>query len=250
MSQEMYNLSCTKWASGSVRANEAEETLMMRSRFVFLLAFVVLLAVVSPALAGGKGSATALNCIVTDYSPGVASDKGGMYAHGANNGYVKCYLGVGGKDFDLVTYNSKRTLQFNFSPVDKPTVDLAGLPMSFPAEVDAYGINYWGRYLDMEYQLFFSTAQVQMDLQFHYGSPPQTYELSYSCLAVSRVGINDWIITSEPLTWIGNYVQDAVPCLIDPVHPGNEATLSLIRRKGPQTYGVVTMPIFIEFFKP
>jgi len=242
----MYNLSCTKRASGKARANEAEETLMTRSRFAFLLTSVVLLALVTPAQAGGKGSAAALNCTVTDWSPGVASDGKGVYVHGANNGYLKCYLGVGGKDFDLVTYNSTRKLQFNFSSLDKATVDLAGLPMSFAAEVDAYGINYWRRYRDMEYQLFLSTAQVQMDVQFHYGSPPQTYELSYACLAVTRLAFNHWILTSEPLTSIGNYV--AVPCLIDQEHPGNEATLSLIRRKGPQGYGQVTMPITIDFF--
>jgi len=101
--------------------------------------------------------------------------------------------------------------------------------------VDAYGINYFGQYLSMQIG---STAQVQMDVQFHYGGGSTTYELSYSCLAVRRTQFNTWVLTSGDPD--GGNVR-AVPCL------SNKATLSKIRRNSGQVFGDVTMPVTIEF---
>lgn len=204
---------------------------------------LVVLAVVSvaamPAFAGGKGSTSALNCKLTAPLTGperIGPDSAGRdYNHGSTNTSVKCFLGAGGKNFDLVTYNSGRTFTFTFG-AQGPAVT-AGLPTeSFTAEVDAYGINYYSQYLNMAVG---TTAIVQMDLQFHYGGGSNTYELSYSCLAVTRTQFTTWVITSD----IENYnnAPGAAYCL------SSKATLNKIRRNSVQGFGEVDMPIRIEF---
>ena len=206
----------------------AMKTLMKR----MLMVLVVLGVAAIPALAAGKTSG--LNCTLTPASPGIASDGNTNYSNGTTNTSVKCFLGAGGKNFDLVTYSSGRTFTFNFSDADKTVAAAASLPQTFTAEVDAYGINYWGPYLNMAQG---STAQVQMDLQFHYGGGTTTYEVSYGCLAVTRMDSNTWLITSEP--GFGN--NFAVPCV------SGKATLSKIRRNSTQGFGDVTMPITMQF---
>lgn len=205
-----------------------------------LLSCLVVLVVVSvagmPALAAGKTSG--LTCTVPTLqsgASGIGSDGNTDYSNGSTKGSVNCFLGAGGKNFDLVTYNTGRTLKFSFAAgADQSLAALAGLEPSFKAEVDAYGINYYSQYLNMSVG---STAQVQMDVQFHYGGGSTTYELSYSCLAVRRTGFATWVITSEP----DGSNQYAVGCL------SNEATLSKIRRNSVQGFGEVTMPITITF---
>ena len=212
-------------------------------RLVFSLMFLLVGSLANVAFAG---KAVPLTCKVTTslvsatngVFPDATSD---TYSHG--DGRLRCYFGVAGKDFDLVTYNSGRTLHFIFAgdPDTLSALSLAGLPQDFFAESDAVGINFFGPYLKMDVN---STAQVQMDLEFHYppiGSP-RTYELDYGCLAVTRTGLDTWLITSEPNVSLGNYY--AVPCLND---SGSTAELNMIRRKGsPLPYGTVKMPIQIE----
>lgn len=208
---------------------------------------LVLLAVVCvtamPVVGANKTSG--LNCTVTDAPQGIASD-GNPYNNGTTSTSPKCFLGAGGKNFDLVTYSTGRTLKFSFAAgPDQTVANVAGLPPSpFNAEVDAYGINYYSQYLNMGVS---TTAQVQMDVQFHYGGGSNTYELSYSCLAVTRRDLTTWVITSEP----NGSNEWAVPCLIDPNgtkgKTGKTATLSKIRRNSVQGFGEVDMPITITF---
>ena len=210
------------------------ERIMMRSAYVFLVCLIVLMP--RPA----QAAATLVNCTVNNMAQGVASDGDTNYSNGYKTRYVKCYLGVGGGNFNLATYNSGRTFQFSFAPgADLAAAELAGLPStSFRAEVDAFGTNYWGKYLNMGLG---TTAQVQLDLNFHYGPPnaSMTYELNYSCLTVTRVFVNTWVITSRTDLGLGN--QYAVPCV------SSKATLSRFRRNSAQSYGEVHMPIHIEF---
>ena len=208
---------------------------MMRTVYVFLVCLALHL-MSSPAHAG----ATLVNCTVNNMPQGVASDGDTNYSNGYKTKYVKCYLGVGGGNFNLATYNSGRTFQFSFeSGADLAAAELAGLPSTpFRAEVDLFGTNYWGKFLNMGLG---TTAQVQMDLDFHYGpaSAPVTYELNYSCLTVTRVFVSTWVITSRTDLGLGNHY--AVPCV------SSKATLSRQRRGSTQSYGDVHMPVHIEF---
>lgn len=161
---------------------------------------------------------------------GVFDDGNATYAH--NVGGVQCYFGVNGKDVDLVTYNSGRKLHFTFDSAS-PALKNSRLPANFLAESDLFGINYFGPYRTMAVG---TTAQVQMDLEFHYGNPPQTYELDYQSLAVKRLSTSTWLVTSNPDD-IGGY-------------PGftasNQAALNKIRRKTTDKFGAVNMPIRFE----
>jgi hypothetical protein len=141
-------------------------------------------------------------------------------------GGVRCYFGVNNKDLDLVTYNSGRKLKFKFNP-SSPAWKSSGLPQSFSAEVDFYGINYFGPY---QTQGNGTTAQVAGYLQFHFSG--RTYELAYQSLASYRVS-NTWLIT-----W---YNADI------PGFPGfsasSQAKLSVFRNKRRVSFGAVNMPI-------
>ena len=200
-----------------------------------LVVLVVLSVATLPALAAGKGSTSGLNCKVLDATPGIASDGNANYNHGSTNTSVKCFLGAGGKNFDLVTYNTGRTLKLSFAPgADQAVATLATLPATVNAEVDAFGINFYSQYLNMAVG---TTAQVQMDLEFHYGGGSTTYELSYSCLAVTRTQFTTWVITS-----VANGSNEyAVPCI------SSKAMLNKIRRNTVQGFGEVTMPVTFEF---
>jgi len=204
---------------------------MNRKYLVLLLAVVVAVALATPVFAGkggkkGGGAATPLNATFQDLKAdeltGVTGD-GNPYMH--NDGAVQCYFGVAGKDVDLVTYNTGRKLHFKFADSD-----VAGtpLPAEFDAEVDFFGINYWGQYMAMTVG---RTAQVQMDLEFYMGNI--TYELDYSSLAVKRTGENTWLVTSD-INNIGGFPG---------FYPSDEADLNVIRRRKQQTYATVNMPI-------
>lgn len=212
------------------------EAHMKRGLLWSLVAVVVLSVATTPAMAAGKTNG--LTCTVPTLqagASGVGSDGNTDYSNGGTKGSVKCFLGAGGKNFDLVTYSTGRKLTFSFAAgADQSLAALAGLEPSFTAEVDAYGINYYSQYLNMGIG---TTAQVQMDVQFHYGGGSTTYELSYACLAVRRTAFSTWVITSEP----DGSNQFAVPCL------SNEATLSKIRRNSVQGFGEVNMPITFTF---
>ena len=107
----------------------------------------------------------------------------------------------------------------------------AGLPAEFDAEVDLFGINYYGQFTAMGNG---KTAQVQMDLEFHVpnGPKPRTFELDYSTLAVVRQSSTTWLITTEP-----------TDTPYGPVTASRTSKLNEIRRKGSIPYGTVDMPI-------
>ncbi len=210
------------------------------TRKFLVLAVVGLLAVslvASGAMAAKKGGGnTPLTATWTDQSGfGVSSDSSSsgstIYDNGANG--LQVYFGAGGKDVDVVTYNSGRKLHFKFDPSSE-ALAATGLPAEFDAESDLFGINYFGRYRDMT---VFTTAQVQTDLEFHVGGPmPTTYALSYPALAVRRIAEDTWVVTSNP--------NDI------PGFPGftasDEAELNIIRRNRQTSFGTVNMPIRFE----
>jgi len=213
---------------------------MNRSRFVCLMLVCLLCTLTTFAFAGG-GRAQPLSCTMTSFTVGVSPDASDTYVHsGTKANPLRCYFGVGGKDFDLVTYDSGRTFHYRFDGTDPDTVSAvtaAGLPgTDFFAESDAFGINYWGRFKEMAVG---ATANVQMDLEFHIPNNPLTYELDYSTLAVTRLTATQWLLTSEPeaVNNGGSFGGAGVSSL---------AKLNVIRRRNVQNFGTVDMPIRIE----
>ncbi len=214
---------------------------MRLRRFVPLLALLVLGSFASLGFAakkpsgaggGGGGSTNYLStvCTVSDFTPGVSSDGGGVYTDGVDG--VRCYISVSKNDADLVTYNTGRTLHFDF-PGGDPAVTAAGIPSSFDAVADMFGINYYGNYDSMGIG---TTAQVQLNLQFYVGSV--TYELDYAALAVIRLDANTWVITSE-----------STDSPYAPFAFGPNAKLNVIRRRAQKTFGVVSMPFRITMVR-
>lgn len=208
---------------------------MVRKNVVIPIVGLVALSLVAGiAWAKGKpGSATTLNAVMsTPGSTGVFDDGDVNYNNGASG--VQVYFGVGGKDLDLVTYDTGRTMEFVFDQ-SSPAVQsaqAAGLPAgSFTAEMDFFGINYFGRYRDMGIG---TTAQVQADLEFHIGGPnPTTFELEYPSLAVMRLSETEWLVTTNPADIPGDPGFQA----------SSSALLNMIRRRKQTTYGTVSMPL-------
>jgi hypothetical protein len=165
------------------------------------------------------------NSVATDWNGASAA----LYANGVTG--VQSYLGAGGKDVDLVTYGSGRTLHFSFATGDIAAwgPNGAGLPQSFDAEVDFYGVNFYGAYDSMGVG---TTAQVHGVLQFHFNG--QTYQLDYAALAGERTASNVWLITS-----------DGAP-IYAPFTTTPAATLSVERRHGPVAFGSVGAPIHFQ----
>lgn len=200
---------------------------MSRTR-IFSLLFVVLVASATSAFAA---PATPLVATFLDKlaATGVSDDGNPAYANGVQG--VRCYFGVNGRNANLITYNTPRKLHFTFDP-SSPAWRGSGLPQAdFLAEVDLYGVNYFGSYQSMGIG---TTAQVQMDVEFHVGN--STYELDYRSLAAKRISVDTWLITSNPLDIGGN--------------PGfaasSAATLNVIRHRTKENFGSVNMPIRVE----
>ena len=162
------------------------------------------------------------------YTYGVGSDANVFYENGVNK--VKNYFGSGGGNVVLVTYSTGRKLTFEFDPTSA-VWQSSGLPQTLAAEVDLYGINFYGPFQAMAVG---STAQLQTTLQFKVGG--NTYELWYPALAAMRTGSNTWLITSDP--------NDI------PGYPGftasANANLSVFRRRSRTAFGSVSMPIRFE----
>jgi len=202
---------------------------MINRRLLFVLVFVVLATFGTSAFAAKGTPLTATfstNLIST--ATGVFDDGNPVYENGI--GGVQCYFSANGQNVDLVTYNTSRTLLFDFDSTS-PALQLSGLPSSFHATVDLYGVNYFGPYSSMGVG---TTAQVNAALQFYVGRV--TYQLAYQSLAVMRLSASTWLVTSSP--------NDI------PGYPGftasDQAALSVIRRKSQQTFGAVNMPIRFE----
>ncbi len=204
---------------------------MLNRRALTVLLGLVLAAASSSVAFAAKGTPLTAQWLtdptVTQY--GVFNDSNGVYYANGVSG-VQCYFGVSGKDLDLVTYNTPRTLKYNFNS-SQTAWQLSGIPASFNAVSDLYGVNYFGPYKS---QSVGSTAQVNATLQFYVGTI--TYELQYQSLASYRVSATTWLITSypnDPLLPAGNPGFTA----------SNQAALSVVRRKSQTTYGTVNMPI-------
>ncbi len=211
--------------------------MIRRNVLLPIVGLVALSLVAGMAWAKGKpGSATTLNAVMStgeiSSGFGVFDDGSPNYNHDPNG--VQVYFGVGGKDLDLVTYDTGRTMRFEFDQTSPAVMaaQAAGLPAgSFNAEMDFFGINYFGRYREMGVG---TTAQVQADLEFHIGGPnPTTFELEYPSLAVMRLSETEWLVTTDP----GDI----------PGFPGfnasSSALLNIIRRRKQTSYGTVSMPI-------
>ena len=208
---------------------------MIRKNVVIPIVGLVALSLVAGAAwsKGKPGNATTLNAVMsTSGSTGVYDDGDPNYNNGASG--VQVYFGVGGKDLDLVTYDTGRTMTFRFdqSDPDVQAAQAAGLPVGdFTAEMDFFGINYWGRYREMAIG---STAQVQADLEFHTGGPmPTTFELEYPSLCVTRLDATTWLVSTDMSHLEGNPGFDA----------SSIALLNIIRRRKQTSYGTVDMPL-------
>ncbi len=206
---------------------------MKRRTTVSLLALALTLA--TAAFAAPKGSAQKLIATYLDNFSvfGVQDDGNSIYEHGV--GGVQAYYGVGGKDVDIVTYNTARKLRYTFDTSSTAFVN-SGIGAVHPsgdfmAVSDLFGINYWGRYRDMGIG---TTAQVQADLEFYVGSV--TYELDYASLACMRIDADTWLLTTDPADIPGN--------------PGFQASkvakLNVIRRRSVTQFGTVDMPMRFE----
>lgn len=197
----------------------------MRSRLL-TGALVVLCSVVSVPIFAAKATPLVASFLSHGGTTGVSDDGVPTYSDGAAG--VQCYFGVNGKDVDLVTYNTPRTLHFDFDPAS-PALLASGITQSsFNAESDLFGINYFGPYRTMGVG---TTAQVQMDLEFYVGRI--TYELDYSALAAYRISETQWLITSEASDLPG----------YPGFSPSSTSSLNVIRRKSVTKFGAVTMPI-------
>ena len=161
---------------------------------------------------------------------GVSDDGNAAYVNGIQA--VKCYFGVNNQNANLVTYSTGRKLVFKLDPAS-PAAVASGLPTGVPvaAEVDFYGINYYGQFQSMGLG---TTAQLKASLQFKANNT--TYDLTYQSLAVKRTSASTWLITSDPND-IGGF-------------PGFNATdqaeLSSFRKRTKIAYGAVNMPIRFE----
>jgi len=205
---------------------------MIRKSGVVVLVGLLALALAGSAWAQKKktGGIQTLDAVMSTPagSTGVYDDGDPLYSHTKDG--VQAYFGVGGKDVDLVTYDSGRMMHFEFDPAS-PALAAAGIPAVIDSEMDLFGINYWGRYRDMDIG---TTAQVQADLEFHCCGPsPTTYELEYPSLAVMRLSETEWLVTSDPADIPGDPGFQA----------SSTAMLNVIRRKKQTSFGLVSMPI-------
>jgi hypothetical protein len=205
----------------------------MNVRLVRFLAAVALLLATTATMAFARDVPLTATFLHSTGSPGVWGDdiNGNSYPNGyvvsGNPVPVSCYFGVAGKNVVLVTYHSGRTLTFNFDPTQASTWGDAGagLEQSFTAEVDFYA-PLKATYLRMTPG---ESKSIAGDLEFHFGIAPETYELHYNALVVTRSTLDTWQISSAG--------------------GSSTATLSIIRRRGGQSFGTVNMPIQFTVLK-
>lgn len=174
---------------------------------------------------------TQLLSTFTTYS--VKDDGNGAYYNLVDG--VQSYIGVAGKDLDLVTYDTPRKLHFKFNP-KSAAWQASGIPEDFTTVVDFYGINYYGQYMS---QGIGTTAQVQGTLQFYVGRV--TYELDYQSLACYRENDTTFLITSEPYPY-----DPLIPYGFPGFTASNQAALNSVRRRSVTKFGTVNMPIRFE----
>jgi hypothetical protein len=194
-------------------------------RRIVLGLWIVLLAVT--AAFAGKGIPLAAT-FLPQSSYGVSSDANPIYSNGVNR--VQVYLTSGGGTVDLITYGTGRKLTFAFDP-SSSAWEASGLPQLSQAEVDLYGINFYGPFSSMGIG---TTALLKTSLQFKSGG--STYELAYPSLAVKRKSADTWLITSDRSD-IG----------YDPGFDASDsADLGVFRKRSRADFGTVNMPIHFE----
>ncbi|HET7711279.1 MAG TPA: hypothetical protein VFL80_05065 [Thermoanaerobaculia bacterium] len=175
---------------------------------------------------GGNADVSAAIGIVGD-----GSDGRGTYANGSVE-RLECSFSVNRGVVNFVTYQTPRQLRFNLESVATLLrADGANVQNSFLANVDLFGINYFGKFENMQEG---STARIQADLEFYVGRT--TYELDYANIAVKRLPGNTWLFTTDS-------ADIGTPCIGTDFCISDEATLNVIRRKSQNTLGVVHAPI-------
>jgi hypothetical protein len=162
-------------------------------------------------------------------STGVFGTAGNVYVNGVNR--LQAYIGVGGKDANLVTYSTGRTLHYTFDATS-PAWSASGIPATFDAESDFFGVNWSMKYQEMGLG---TVGIVQGDLEFKVGAV--TYELEYFNIAVKRLSETEWLLTTDCLR------LDPNGCWNYGFTPSSVANLKVIRRKSQDNYGSVAMPI-------
>ena len=120
-----------------------------------------------------------------------------------------------------------RKLTFAFDP-SSSAFQASGLPQNSQAEVDLYGINFYGPFSSMGVG---TTALLKTSLQFKSGG--STYELAYPALAVKRTAADTWLITSSEAEVGGNPGFDI----------SDAADLGVFRKRSRADFGTVSMPI-------
>jgi hypothetical protein len=194
-------------------------------RRIVLGLWIVLLAVT--AAFAGKGIPLAAT-FLPQSGYGVSSDANPINSNGVNR--VQVYLTSGGGTVDLITYSTGRKLTFAFDP-SSSAWQASGLPQLSQAEVDLYGINFYGPFSSMGIG---TTALLKTSLQFKSGG--STYELAYPSLAVKRKSADTWLITSDRSD-IG----------YDPGFDASDsADLGVFRKRSRADFGTVNMPIHFE----
>lgn len=189
----------------------------MSRRAILVLGLVVAIA----AAAVAKGSSTPLVANFLANSPTGVNGDGQSYV---NSRSTPVYLSSS-QTLVVMTYNSGRTLSFNFDPTSAAWQS-SGLPQFFAAEIDLNGINYYGTFTGMAVN---SVTQLKTDLMFHYGG--STWDLAYPSLAVQRTSATTWLISSE---------QTDIPY---PAIATSSASLQVQRKRSNTNYGTLNMPV-------
>ncbi len=208
-----------------------------RFALVFVALLVFTLAPAAFAARSTPGKCTMWNnystVLLSDTTyAGVSNVGDPMYANGSVE-RLECSFSVNRGVVNFVTYQTGRKLHFNLDPV---VAAKAGIPSSFDAEVDLFGINYYGKFENMAVG---TTAQVQADLEFYVGR--ETFELDYPAIAVKRTGENTWLFTTD-------HARDIEG---DPgFQASSTAKLNVIRRRSQTFYGEVQAPIRFEVTLP
>ena len=200
----------------------------MRSKYFTITLAVLLASLALPAFAGkaGSGGTPLTASFAGKGGYGVSGDP--LYTN-AETSTLGCYFGVSNTHAILGTYNTGRTLRFQFGADATDALSNAvSLPSLFDAEVDFDGINQWGSFLNMGIG---TTAGMKVYLQFYYGR--ETYELEYGQLAARRLSATQWILTTDYLEYAANAG----------VFQSSSARLNVIRRNRRTFFGNVSMPI-------
>jgi hypothetical protein len=195
----------------------------MRSKYFSALLAILTVTLALPALAGkaGNGGIPTVSSFQSRGGAGVTGDP--SYSNGETS-TLGSYFGVNGTHAILGTYNTSRTLHFEFD-TNNVAWQKSGLPASFDANVDFDGINQWGAFTS---QGNGSTAGMKVYLQFYWNN--NTYQLEYGQLASYRMNSTQWLLTTE---WF-EYT---------PIAQSSSAILSVFRRNRQTTFGGVSMPI-------